>query len=257
MFRNNQQLIFLGFFLALSLFSWVMGQLREKRKIKRAREEARRRYEEQLRTGRSPEEQPSVLVQQSARAQEMAEQRQAQLRELRRQQEQQTPRQRPLPGVVATTGQRVIVARPPGAPGGVVVQRVPNAPRQPIPQAPKRAPSGPTSITSKQAPGMAKNAGELQEAWDKKREQDRSERERAFRQGHIETVRADKAQEIVDAAGVQAKAVTRAGEVASARAAGVRQRAAFLGEGKARRVMLARSIIVGEIMGKPMSMREE
>lgn len=123
MSQQSLWIIFLAF--GVSAASWVIGQLREQARRKRARNEAQRRYEEHLRTGRTIEEPPEAPT--ISRAEEIAERRQAQLRELRRQQE--ASRGRPATVVIARqpapppTAPRTM--RPTGLPPGVVVERIP------------------------------------------------------------------------------------------------------------------------------------
>ncbi|MEM8835781.1 MAG: hypothetical protein AAGD00_08170 [Planctomycetota bacterium] len=92
-------LIVIGF----SGASWVYGKIREQADLQRAREEARKRFEEQLRTGRAEveegEEQPTSREQ---RLDELAARRQAQLQELRKRQQ-----------AAARGGQQTVVLRGP------------------------------------------------------------------------------------------------------------------------------------------------
>lgn len=124
----STQFVILLIFAGISTLSWVFGKLREQAELKRARDEARRRRDEELRTGRAVET-PAPGTRQSAaqsRAQELAARRQAQLEQLRRQQQARAQ--------VAVPGGVVIVRgpQPPGAParGPVVTRRLP---AQPVP----------------------------------------------------------------------------------------------------------------------------
>ena len=54
-----QQYLFIAVFMAFSVGSWVFGAVRQQAKRKRARAAARSRFEEQLRTGRSEEPEPT------------------------------------------------------------------------------------------------------------------------------------------------------------------------------------------------------
>lgn len=128
----STQFIILLIFGGISMLSWVLGKLREQAELKRARDEARRRREEELRTGRSGDAPDSMDARQTAartRAQELAARRQAQLEQLRRQQ--QARAQVTLPGGV------VIVRNPPPPPAPT---RAPSPARRPP------SPAGPTGI---------------------------------------------------------------------------------------------------------------
>lgn len=141
----NQQLLFLLIFLGLSAASWIFGHLKEQAKIRRAKEEQRRRFEEQLRTGRPPEEKLPVLVPSADPGRDLAEKRQAKLQELRRQQAQ----------AQANRGAKVVVLRPPGATGPTGTPRAPGgqgAPRFPGPGGIPGTVGGPAPL-----PGSAKN----------------------------------------------------------------------------------------------------
>ena len=122
---NNSQLIILLIFATISALSWVFGKLKEQSELKRARDEARRKRDEELRTGRVEQPSPTSRMPPTpaqVRAQDMAARRQAQLEELRRQQQART--QMTLPGGV------VIVRGP--VPG-------PTAPAPPASSAPASA----------------------------------------------------------------------------------------------------------------------
>lgn len=84
--QNNFQLVLFAAIFGLSILSWVVGKVREQAEIKRQRDAARRRMEEQLRTGRAEPAPSPTTAAQGMSAQELAARRQAQLQELRRQQ---------------------------------------------------------------------------------------------------------------------------------------------------------------------------
>jgi len=137
------QYVVLFAFMGMSVASWVFGQLREQTRRKKARDDARRRYEEQLRTGRAadPGSKPAAPRQAMSRAQQLAARRQAQLEELRRRQRGTLPPPPPSarPQTLVRSPQQG-VARPTGRPpSGVVVQRVP------VQGSPVPTPPGPTS----------------------------------------------------------------------------------------------------------------
>ncbi len=128
---NTNSLWFLAIFFAMSIGSWVLGQLREQAKLKKTRDESKRQYEEQLRTGRA--EPARGAAGPTAQAMDLAERRQAQLRELRRQQESSRGG---VGAVVARPTGTTIPATPRPVPvpivlgsGGMVIQRGPMMPR--------------------------------------------------------------------------------------------------------------------------------
>ena len=150
---NNSQLIILLIFATISALSWVFGKLKEQSELKRARDEARRKRDEELRTGRVEQPSPTSRMPPTpaqVRAQDMAARRQAQLEELRRQQQART--QMTLPGGV------VIVRGPvPGPTAPAPPRRGPAVPTTvPAPaRRPQGRPSGPTAAprgTARPAP---------------------------------------------------------------------------------------------------------
>lgn len=80
--QGNSQFIIFMIVMAFSVLSWVIGYLKEQSRIKKAKDEQRKRFEESLRTGRPVEE----AARPTDPAAELAARRQAQLQELRRQQ---------------------------------------------------------------------------------------------------------------------------------------------------------------------------
>ncbi|MCA9293044.1 MAG: hypothetical protein KDA20_04440 [Phycisphaerales bacterium] len=110
------------------LLSWIAGKIKEAHELKRLRDVARKNYEEQLRTGRAPEQpapskkEPAKPTRTAADLQALAERRQQQLRELRQRQIGQAapaapvkPTQRPaqrLPGVARPAGSGGPTPRP-------------------------------------------------------------------------------------------------------------------------------------------------
>jgi len=140
----NSQLVIILIFAGISTLSWVFGKLREQAELKRARDDARKRRDEELRTGRSEQEPSPAAARPTAaqsRAQELAARRQAQLEQLRRQQ--QSRAQVTLPG-------GVVIVRTPQTPGPVsrgqsVPRRAPTPTQSPgIPVPPRKSTTRPT-----------------------------------------------------------------------------------------------------------------
>lgn len=163
----------LAIFLAMSFGSWLLNQLREQAKLKKARDEARRRYEEQLRTGRTePSRSVAPAPVAAPSAEEAAQRRQAQLRELRKQQE--------------SSGRTVVIARPsPQAParpapspivlgpGGVVIARGPQQTGRVRPSPAERRETPDAAVAAAQQAEAARLALE------QRRARERAEREAA------------------------------------------------------------------------------
>lgn len=102
-------LIVIGF----SGASWVYGKIREQADLQRAREEARKRFEEQLRTGRAETgEEEDQTTSREQRLDELAARRQAQLQELRKRQQ-----------AAARGGQQTVVLRGPSSQQAPAQQR--------------------------------------------------------------------------------------------------------------------------------------
>lgn len=153
-FFNFSQFMLIAAFMAMAAGSWIFGQIRQQAARKRARAEARRRYEEQLRTGRPPEEPAGPQAGAAAQGQPMspgqrlAAQRQAQLQQLR--QRQATPTggtsgvgAGPSAPPPLVRSPQTPMARPTGRPpSGVVIQRIPPAA---APQ-PRQRPSRPQPV---------------------------------------------------------------------------------------------------------------
>jgi hypothetical protein len=233
---NTNNLWFLLAVFGMSMLSWVIGKLREQAKIKAAKDAARRRYEESLRTGRVADE-PAKPTAVAPRNQDLAERRQAQLRELRKQQE-------------AGRGGTTVVARPapagggagPGMPGRVVIQR-------------GGAPPGRPSTAKPQA-GLREGAATSIEMEDprvalaRKRAAEQAERERAAlaaERAEEEAVRAEQAR--------YASQQTARAAAASRGADSPRRRAGALA-GALAGADLRRAVVLTEVLGKPVAMRE-
>lgn len=229
---NTNNLWFLAIFFAMSFGSWLLGQLREQAKLKKARDEAKQRYEEQLRTGRSEASRPAPVAPGAAvPPNDLAEKRQAQLRELRKQQES------------SRSGGPVVVARPVGTgtpgpsrpaptpivlgPGGIVIQRAPMPPR-PRPVQTRPEPVDPAA--------MMRAADQAERALEQKKHREKIERRAA----------SDREEKATAAA----TATRRAGGSVEIRGllTGIDGR-------QARGQELRRLIALSEILGKPVSLR--
>lgn len=256
---QNNQLYFLLLFLALSAGSWVVGQLREKAQIKKARDAARRKYEEQLRTGRTEEDVPPTLVASAPSSQDLFQKRQAQLRDLRRQQEQARSAQ----------GRGSTVRQPQQQPSGGQVPRVPQArpdvrtgpdarpKNQPIARGNQPAPAR-TGTTSPRPIGTEVDSrSDLQRDWQRRRQQELQERDRVQRatgqfedQQHLEQLRRSQVAAVLAASRAAATAQEERPRNTHA------QMQALLGNLNSPE-SLRRAIIMTEILGKPMSLRDE
>lgn len=248
MTTQNLWILFLMF--GASLVSWVFNHLREQAKLRQAKEQARRQYEEHLRTGRVPEGGraasggPERVSSSSSSSSEVAERRQAQLRDLRRQQE------------VARGGTSVVVAKSPtgptvrGArpgpptivlgPGGVVIQRGPGPARAPVPSA--RLPR----------PGVGLPA-EVEEVdprieFGRKRLREQAEREAAL----LRAAQAEQALEVEEARRRSAVVAPAAAAPAVVRRGGLDVRGIFTGRNRAE---LRRLMAINEVLSPPMSLR--
>jgi hypothetical protein len=248
----NNNLWFLALFFGMSFASWLYGQLREQAKLKKAREEARRQYEEGLRTGRTSTEQPRPSPQPAtATAGELAERRQAQLRELRRQQD------------ATRGGTTVVIAKPqtspptgvarPGStpivlgPGGIVIPRAPAPVRAKPAPAPARVPARP--MPEVQDPRIALQQRRLRE---------QAEHEAAV-------IRAEQAEEVETASQSRSALARRQGAGSIGTVESVRPRPSasrvrgllFTDDGRVKRgAELRRLFALNEVLGRPVSMRE-
>jgi hypothetical protein len=160
----------------LSLLSWIIGKLREQAEIKRAKDEARRRQDEQLRTGRSSGA-PAANAPAGASAQELAARRQAQLEALRKQQ-QINQRAR----AVGTAAPRPM-GQPGGPPGGP--RPMGPDPRQPGFGVPQTTTRGPTPLPGQQP---QRPAARPQQAPQQQRKQNQQRGESSRQQRRIEVV---------------------------------------------------------------------
>lgn len=248
----NNNLWFLALFFGMSIASWVFGQLREQAKLKKAREEARRQYEEGLRTGRVAVGPRAAAPQpMTATATELAERRAAQLRDLRRQQD------------ASRGGTTVVIAKPPASPPtgvprpgstpvvlgpvGIVIPRAPSPVRAKQPTTPARVPARP--MPEVQDPRLALQQRRLREL---------AEHDAAV-------MRAERAEEMETAGQTRSAQARRhgadsIGEVASVRprstASGVRG-LLFGKDGRAKRgEEMRRLFALNEVLGQPVSMRE-
>ncbi len=247
-FNNNSFWIVLVF-MGLSLASWVMGHLREQLRRKRANDEARRRFEEQLRTGRDPQQEPRAQPQaRTPTMEELAARRQAQLEEIRRRQ-QRPPARAPDHDVVVVrfppqgqpgggaTGQARQV------PGGVVVQRFP----QP----------GPPPTTARRS-GPPPTARPPQPARGQRRE---DPRRRAAQEPQAPARASEPVTRAPDALAhaTPAPSAMEAAALKHAEKARSPGRDVLFGgaRGAPSREHLRRLIIASEVLGKPVSLREE
>jgi hypothetical protein len=262
---SNSQLILILIVMGFSVISWIANYLKEQSRIRAAKEEQRRRYEEALRTGR-PAEAP---VRSADPAAELAARRQAQLQELRRQQMEDRARQG---GVVVTrTGPAqggTTMPIPPGAPGGgparpgrgpVLVQRGPGAPnrKQTAPRPERDARSQNRKVADALDAQPRTGAAPLDPAkLGAVRERERLEREAALRAAHLAEDRRESArdQQIADIRESDAALARR-----SASAAAARGRFGDLGlSGMAKgmgRDELRRAIVLTELLGRPVADR--
>lgn len=261
-----QNYIFLIVFFAFSAGSWIFGTLRQQAIRKRARVDARNRFEEQLRTGRSEEAPKDPTAAPVSQAQKLAARRQAQLQRLREQQAGAPVQTTPLRSTpkVPRVGQPLVrvpqqpQARPTGRPPtGVVIQRAPSGtplpPRRSAAQAPSRQPRA-AATSPKRSPAQqslrAPAPTKLMQEEDP-REVRRMRREFEKQQSG-RTKRKD-----------QSKRIKKTPEPAPAQSA--RQpslhssvRSLLLPGGKRKSASQLRSLIaVSELLGKPMGVREE
>ena len=118
------QLLILLLAIGAPAISWIFGKLREQAELKKARDTAKRRQDDSLRTTQLTNRSapaPTPETQRERERQELAARRQAQLRELRQRQYERATR----PGTVVR-GPAPTGARP----------QVPQMPRQPTPRSP-------------------------------------------------------------------------------------------------------------------------
>lgn len=144
---NHPQLIVLLVFFGLSALSWAVNKAREHKQVQQAREAQRRRREQELRTGREEQAQPTAGGQGHSgplpSLQELAAKRQAQLEELRARQQAKARGASVATGAAATrpAPQPRPAMRPaPPAPG------VPRPPRKPTPAVTRPAPPAATPV---------------------------------------------------------------------------------------------------------------
>lgn len=167
--------------------SWLIRQIQEQSRIRQAKERAKRQYEEQLRTGRTPESAPPPAREpRLPRPDDLVARRQAQLNELRRRQAQGSPLAGAGMVVKAPTGQRGVaglpgtgVRRPGGAipPSGVVIQRVPPGAGAPDPGG-RQSPARPQQRTPAMRPAAPTSGSQL----DEQRRREQLQRETVMRQ---------------------------------------------------------------------------
>lgn len=245
---NRQQLFFLLVFFGMSVGSWVIGKLREQAKIRHSRDQARREFEERLRTGQvAPGPNASPAPAPSPQAQDLAERRQAQLRELRRQQEEGRGR-----------GSTVLVGRPTGPTmpqRTVVVGRGGQGPGVTLPggvrtgptttQIPGRRPQAPVPA----APPTVDPRLEHQ----RRRAAEQAERDRARREAAAAeeaAIREETLRRTVTARPQE--------EIAAGLSAPINVRSLLIGPaGRGRpREELRRLIAVSEVLAKPVSLRD-
>ncbi len=87
-FSNLLQILVIFLVVGSGAISWAINKMKEEAERKRLREQMRRRRDEEIRTGRPQPAPQSKAQAQDARLKELAERRQAQLRELKKQQAQ-------------------------------------------------------------------------------------------------------------------------------------------------------------------------
>lgn len=242
---TQQNLWMLLIFFGLSALSWVVGKMREQATIRKQKEEARQRYEEQLRTGRDAEPGPQRTVSpQTPVPADLAERRQAQLRELRRQQQGRTSASPPI--VVARPAPQSRVRT---IPGGVVIQRGPGSPQRP--QAPATRPA--------KRPASSKN-DPLASPWlalDQRRQAEQSERERIAREAEAretQQVRLEAAQRRAPVP-VEDDAPESPASARHRRGMGVRE-LLVPGPSRQRPADLQRLFALSEVLGRPVSLRD-
>lgn len=262
---GNSQLILILIVMGFSVISWIANYLKEQSRIRAAKEEQRRRYEEALRTGR-PVEAPARSADPAA---ELAARRQAQLQELRRQQMEERARQG---GVVVTrTGTAqggTTMPIPPGMPGGgparpgrgpVLVQRGPG--NQNRKQTTPRADRDTRSQNRKAADALdaqpRTGAAPLDPTkLEAARDRERQEREAALRAAHLAEDRRESArgQQIADIRESDAALARRAATTAAARGRSGDVGLAGLTKGM-NRDELRRAIVLTEVLGRPVADR--
>lgn len=260
MHGNNSQLIIFLIVMAFSALSWVIGYLKEQSRIKKVKDEQKRRFEESLRTGRSAEE----PVLQKDPAADLAARRQAQLQELRRQQMEERAR-----------GQGgVVVARAPGSAGGagapgtlggpgsqqrpgrgqIVIQRAPNTGAQ---RGQRRDPQQQPARPARDTPPPTFATGNDPTTLQARRQREQAERESAAQMAlRIEARDAERR-----AAELSAQERERRLAAASTRAAsaakplGGARGLLFDRSGGATPEFLRRAILLSEVLGRPVSDR--
>lgn len=275
---NNPQLLILLLFMGLSFASWLFGQLREQRRIKRARDESKRRYEEHLRTGRplegGPAQGQAAPARQTLTPAELAARRQAQLREARRLPEER-PRGQPGTGPVVVRvpggpGAGGVPGTAPGPgrvvlPGGIILERIPGSsgptvpPRRPAPAAPARP--VPTPIGGAGGSGSGRGAGGVTDQRaqaQRRRDADQTAREQALRRGQLEEDAEEQARLVARRAAEAAAARNPIAPPAVARSGAARQSFGLFFDAQGRPLSLAerrRLIIAGEVLGRPLADR--
>lgn len=235
---------------SLSLISWIVGKLREQAEIKRAKDEARRRQDEQLRTGRASGAPggPAGNAPAGASAQELAARRQAQLEALRKQQ-QMNQRAR----AVGTAAPRPM-NQPPAAPSGP--RSMGPDPRQVGFGVPQTATRGPTPL-----PGQPqKPAARPQQSPQQQRKQSQQRGEPSRQQRRTEVV-AQPFEPPAPPPVVRRSAFAPPPPVAAPVHAEVRagpKGLLFNADGKARSpAELRRAFALMEVLSPPLSMRDE
>jgi hypothetical protein len=260
---NNSQLIIFLIVMAFSALSWVIGYLKEQSRIKKAKDEQKRRFEESLRTGR-PVDEP---VRAKDPAADLAARRQAQLQELRRQQVEE--RARAQGGVVVVRGPSPGNSGGAGIPGTlgvpgpqqpqrpargqVVIQRGPNAGAQ---RTQRRDPQQPP-VRAKETQPPTFASGNEPAMLQARRLREQSEREAAAQMAsRIEARDAERR-----AAELAAQDRDRRLAAASSRAAsaakplGGARGLIFDKSGAATSESLRRAIVLAEVFGRPVSDR--
>lgn len=255
---SNGHLIVLLIVFGMSAVSWIVGKLREQAAIKRMRDELKRRQDEELRTGRlleAPE--PTEKRGELAELRELAIKRQQQLEQMRRSQKQQaetqvivvSPSQAPppvrrgpgvpgVPGGIGGPGGPGFPVKKTGFPGGPTRTQVPQPLPSPKPAQRPATPStrSPQVVRQRAQPPERASAGFA--------EPPKPRRPVADPPSAIQSAPQEQAD------GYLIAEARRVGPVGIAGMLG-------LAGGKVTVADLRRQIVLGEILGQPLSLRGE
>jgi len=259
--QNWVQFLIFALFLGAPALSWVVQQLREKSEVKRERAMAARRREEELRTGRTSESsQPQTLVapksdDRMTELQRLAERRQQQLRELRARQAQQQSTKASAtiapsaPAAGSGSGQQL--PRGAGMRGGPLPNRQNTASQPPARRRPQSQPVQQQQPSrSSYGPRPASQSG------------DRVDIQTALRRAEAEATKAGQpGNQTISQQLAAAPVSDERGTTAKVRGAqpgiGREVRAMLRGSTRKNRTgpSLASLLAIGEVLGKPVSMR--